>query len=62
MLFDTPDCIYHYYLVVENTQHWPPIACGFCGLFSAKQPKPMKQQFCLVINSVTLQQFSKDAI
>jgi len=31
MLFDTPECIYHYYLVMENTQHWPRMACGFCG-------------------------------
>jgi len=33
---------------------------GFCSL--AMQSKPMKQQFCLVIKSVTFQTVPKDAI
>jgi len=64
MLFNAPECISHYYLCVENTQHgqWPAVRLLPAVCSSPMQPNPRKQRICLVIISVTLQLVPKDAI
>ena len=56
MMFDAPECLYHYYLCVENSAR--ATASSWCFTSSPcflMQLKPRNQQFCLVIISDTLQ-------
>jgi len=56
MIFDAPECIYHYYLLVENSAMVTASSSLFTSsLHFAMQLKLRNQQFCLVIKSDTLQ-------
>jgi len=54
-MFDAPECIYHYYLLVENSARVPNSSLLFAiSLRFVMQLNPRNEQFCLVIISDTL--------